>query len=155
MNAAMCSVVWSEHVVERRRAEVFALNDWPPSAMHEGLLIGAWKAYESEMPSLIGAAVRNGHVPDQMYGHWQIVTREVVCAYGRAQGGNKAEEHELETFLNSQAPGAAMSWLDLMDICDRAFHSPHLDSAALDAVGEEGWSRVYEALREHFNAAAQ
>jgi len=153
MDAAMSGLIWSEHVVERRRAEVFTPQRWPRSVMDRSFLSRLRKDYQADFPGLIQWAVRNDAVPDQMYGHWQIITREAVCAYGRAQGGNLDEEREIEAFLGLQPDDLTRAWLDLMIVCDRAFASPQLDRDELDAIGQEGWHRVYEALRSRWNQA--
>jgi hypothetical protein len=153
MNAAMSGVVWSEHVVERRRAEIFTSTRWPRSVVDKSFLSALWNDYVTEFPNLIAWAIRNDAVPDRIYGHWQIITREVVCAYGRAQGGNDEEEREIEAFLEPQPDDLERAWLDLMIVCDRTYDRPQADREELDAVGEEGWHRVYEALRSRWNEA--
>ena len=50
-------------------------------------------------------------------------------------------------FLGLQPDDLTRAWLDLMIVCDLAFASPRLDRDELDAIGQEGWHRVYEALR--------
>ncbi len=154
MNAAMSGLIWSEHVVERRRSAIFTSQHWPHSVIDQSFLRRLWNDYQTEFPSLIQWAVRNDAVPNEMYGHWQIITREVVCAYGRAQGGNQDEEREIEAFLGLQPDDLSRAWLDLMVACDRAFDDgPHLERAELDAIGEEGWHTVYEALQRGWNKA--
>jgi hypothetical protein len=153
MDAAMSGVIWSEHVVERRRAEVFKSERWPRSVMDQSFLTRLWNDYQAAFPALIRWAIRNDAVPDEMYGHWQIITRELVCAYGRAQGGNLDEEREIEAFLGLQVDDLSQAWLDLMIMCDRAFASPHLIRDDLDTIGQDGWHRVYEALRHCWNHA--
>jgi hypothetical protein len=153
MDAAMSGVIWSEHVVERRRTEVFTSKAWPRSAVDRQLLAGLWDDYVAEFPCLVVLAVQNSEVPDRVYGHWQMITREVVCTYGRAQGGDEEEERELEAFLDLQPANLVNAWLDLMIFCDRAFDRPKAGREMLCAIGQEGWHRVYNALRDAFNRA--
>jgi hypothetical protein len=151
--SAMSGLIWSEHVVERRRTEVFVAKGWPSSVMDRSFLSNLWNDYTAAVPNLIRWAVRHNAVPDDLYGHWQIMTREVVCAYGRAQSGNSDEEREIERFLAMQNPAVSGAWLDLMLFCDRAFGSPELLALDLDMIGEEGWTRIWHALRGEWNTA--
>lgn len=150
---AMSTIVWSEHVVERRRAGIFRSEGWPRGVLDNSQLSQLWRDYESDLPGLLRWAVSNDAVPDQLWGHWQVLVREVVCAYGRARGGDNMEEQEIEAFLGLQTDDLNRGWLDLMNICDDAFGSPELDHAALDAIGESGWLSVCEALGNRWNQA--
>lgn len=146
MNVAMSGLIWSEHVVERRRSEVFTAQQWPRSVLDQSGVRGLWTDYQAELPNLIEWAVENDAVPNETYGHWQIITREVVCAYGHAQAGNQDEERELEAFINPQPAYLAHAWLDLMIVCDRAFSDgPQIERSELDAIGEEGWQAIRRA----------
>jgi hypothetical protein len=146
LRAVMSGIVWSEHVVERRRAEVFLRHRWPKGVFGCGFLKQSWNDYRTEYPALLAWAVQNDAVPDRLFGLWQFITREVVCAYGHAQAGDSAEERRIEAFLDLQREEEAKPWLDLMLVCDRAYESPELDHDELDVLGEEGWVTVYEAL---------
>jgi hypothetical protein len=151
VRAAMSTMIWSEHVVERRRAQVFKSQGWPRGWIDDSQLTQLWRDYESDLPELIRWAVEHNDVPGQLWGEWQILVREVVCAYGRAQGGDSTEEREIEAFLDLQSASVSNSWLELMTVCDDAFGSPELDHTTLDSRGEEGWLAVTNALGQEWN----
>jgi hypothetical protein len=149
--AVMSGLIWSEHVVERRRAEIFLRHRWPKGGFGRSFLAQSWKDYCAEYPAMLEWAVQNDAVPDRLYGLWQILVRDVVCAYGHAQAGDSVEERGIEAFLALQTEEEVQPWLDLMIVCDRAFEGPELDHDDLDNIGEEGWVRIYEALGAQWN----
>jgi hypothetical protein len=153
VNAAMSGLIWSEHVVERRRTEVFVAKDWSGGVLDRNFAVETWDAYRDEFPELIRTAIADDAVPDRLYGHWQILTREVTCGYGRAAGGFAAEQTSLNAFLSGQPAPIRDAWLDLMLVCDEAYDSPAADQASLDELGESAWIGIYEALRVDWNDA--
>jgi hypothetical protein len=152
LRAIMSGIIWSEHVVERRRAEIFLRHRWPKGAFGRTLLAQSWRDYRADYPTLLAWAVQNDALPDRLFGVWQIFIRDVVCAYGHAQAGDSVETRRIEAFLDLQPEEDATAWLDLMLICDRAFESPELDHDELDGIGEEGWMRISKALGDRWDA---
>lgn len=152
LRAAMSGIIWSEHVVERRRVEIFLRRRWPKGVFGKSFLTQSWKDYRAEYRTLLAWAVQNDAMPDRMWSLWQFLVRDVVCAYGHAQAGDSVEERVIERFLELQTGIGDTPWLDLMIACDRAFESPELSHDELDVIGEEGWLRIANALGNEWNS---
>lgn len=153
LDDAMSTVVWSEHVVERRRTEVSVANGWPMSVLDQSFLRDLWTNYQGDFPVLIAWAVRNNAVPDDVYGHWQLLTREMSCALGRGRAGNRAEQDEATGLIAASPPDLAAAWRGLSAFCDEAYQSPDLGHEKMDALGLEVWHGIYQAFSQEWNQA--
>lgn len=154
VHASMSRVLWSEHVVERRRSMRFHGFGWERSTFDDGHLCELLSDYEEELPDLLRAARRADAVPDRLYGHWQIIAREFVCTLGRARGGDDAEQAEVEAFVERQGADRTRAWRAIEHLLDRLFGCPEIPAASLDEQAlNEGWLPLWEVLRAEWNNA--
>jgi len=124
MHAAMRRVVWSEHVVDRRRSSVFERRGWPRAAVDREFLVEECDDYLRNYEAWLHWAGQNDDVPVALFGSWQLLTRGVVVTYAHAQSGDVEEERQIELFIERQPKGVQNAWLDLMLSCVRRVPTP-------------------------------
>jgi hypothetical protein len=154
IHTSMSRVLWSEHVVERRRSARFHEFGWERGALDDGHLCELLADYEEELPDLLRTARLADAVPDRLYGHWQILTREFVCTLGRARGGDDAERVEAEAFIEHQGPARQRAWRAIEQLLERLHGHPERTAAERDEQAlREGWLPLFEVLRAEWNDA--
>jgi hypothetical protein len=154
LHDSMSRVLWSEHVVERRRSARFHRFGWTRGALDDGHLCELLADYETEFPTLRAQARCENAVPGRLYGHWQILAREFVCSLGRARGGDSNEEAEVQAFIAQQHPTRRKAWLAIERLVDDLYDHPSLSGSDLDdRARQSGWLPLFMLLRKEWNDA--
>jgi hypothetical protein len=148
---AMARVIWAEFVIERRRHSVAEQCGWPRPGMDREFLVEKFDDYVGEYEPWLRWAVQNDQIPIDLPGSWQLMVRGVVVTYAHAKAGDADEERQIESFLDRQSKQIQAAWLDVMGSCDEAFQHPNRTPEQLDALGEEAWWRIHNALAEKWN----
>jgi hypothetical protein len=147
----MRRVIWSEHVVERRRSSVFELRGWPRPGIDREFLVEEADGYVANYETWLRWTLQHDKIPVELLGSWQLLVRGVVVTYAHAQSGDCEEERQIEVFLDRQSKKIEAAWLDVMLACDKAFEHPERSPDELDAIGDEAWWGIHNALAERWN----
>lgn len=143
-------MIWSEHIVERRREAVFRRLGWAGPSYDPLLLSGLLvRHYKDDAPQLLLSPVLPRR---QLQMHWLNLLIEYVSALGRARAGATAEAHGIEAFL-VHAPSQRSLWRAVDAAADEAFVSPTATTTELDLMADRAWQPLHQALDAQFAKA--
>lgn len=144
-------LIWSEHIVERRREALFRVLGWE-STPYEVVLLASLlvRHYKEDAPRLLLS-------PDeprrQLEIHWLNVLNEYVGALGRARAGAAAEAEGIARFLTPMPEARRALWAAIDAAADEAFASPTASGVELDAIADRAWQPLHQALNDEWAGA--
>jgi hypothetical protein len=143
-------LIWSEHIVERRREALFRRLGWESPSYDPSLLSSLLvRHYKDDAPQLLLSPVLPRR---QLEMHWLNMLIEYVSALGRSRAGATAEAQGIEAFL-VHAPSQRNLWTAVDVAADEAFASPNATTAELDVITDRAWQPLHQALDAQFAKA--
>jgi hypothetical protein len=144
-------LIWSEHIVERRREAVFRNLGWEGTPYDRLLLTSLLvRHYKMDAPRLL----KSPNEPRrQLEMHWLNVLNEYVTALGRARSGATAEARGIAKLLSLMPDARRALWAAVDAAADETFESPTATRAELDLIADRAWQPLHQALNAEFAIA--
>jgi hypothetical protein len=144
-------LIWSEHIVERRREALFRDLGWDGTPYDILLLTSLLvRHYKLDAPRLL---ISPDEPRRQLEMHWLNVLNEYVTALGRARAGATLEAQGIAKFLAPMPDARRALWAAVDAAADETFDSPTATPAALDLIADRAWQPLHEALNTEFGIA--
>jgi hypothetical protein len=151
VGAAGARLIWSEHIVERRRQAAFKRLGWsatPYPVLHLTALVVSW--YRHHAPSLL---LRAEPPQREVATQWLTILNEYVSVLGRARAGAIDEAEAFASFVGPMPADRRLLWEAVEAAADEAFASPTCTAAELDVITERAWRPLRTALFAEWDAA--